>query len=106
MDKTGIEYTEVSDIAEIENKGFTTVPQLEVGGVIYDYYRAVDLINAIAKVKAEPKTTDAMPVRFLSAEFLSKYPDHPSHMTNIGLFTYYRTYSRFIAEEGRREVLF
>ena len=103
MDKTGIEYTEVSDIAEIENKGFKTVPQLEVGGVIYDYYRAVDLINAMAKVKAEPKTTDAMPVRFLSAEFLSKYPDHPSHMTNIGLFTYYRTYSRFIAEEGRRE---
>ena len=40
---------------------------------------------------------------FLSEEFLSKYPSHPEHMSPIGLFTYYRTYSRFLPEKGRRE---
>lgn len=40
---------------------------------------------------------------FLSADFLSRYPDHPAHMTPLGLFTFYRTYSRFLPQEKRRE---
>lgn len=41
--------------------------------------------------------------RLLSEEFLSKYPDFPEHMTEIGKFVYLRTYSRWLPEEQRRE---
>lgn len=40
---------------------------------------------------------------FLSDEFLSKYPESPAHMTPLGAFTYYRTYSRFLPKLKRRE---
>jgi len=40
---------------------------------------------------------------FLTKEFLNKYPSHPEHMTPLGLFTFYRTYSRFLPELKRRE---
>lgn len=42
-------------------------------------------------------------LKLLTEEFLSQYPSHPAHMTPLGLFTFYRTYSRFIPEEKRRE---
>ena len=40
---------------------------------------------------------------FLTDEFLSQYPTHPAHMNELGLFTFYRTYSRFLPELKRRE---
>ncbi|MGJ4850118.1 ribonucleoside-triphosphate reductase, adenosylcobalamin-dependent [Bacillota bacterium Meth-B3] len=43
------------------------------------------------------------PVKLLSNDFLKRYPDHPAHMTQLGLFTFYRTYARFLPERGRRE---
>lgn len=42
-------------------------------------------------------------MQLLTTEFLSKYPSHPKHMTPLGLFTFYRTYSRFLPELKRRE---
>jgi ribonucleoside-diphosphate reductase alpha chain/ribonucleoside-triphosphate reductase len=42
-------------------------------------------------------------MKFLSDEFLSKYNDAPEHMTEIGEFVYYRTYSRWLSNLGRRE---
>lgn len=39
----------------------------------------------------------------LSKEFLSKYPDFPSHMTEMAKLVYYRTYSRWLVDENRRE---
>lgn len=42
-------------------------------------------------------------MNFLSEEFLNGFPTHPEHMTPLGLFTFYRTYSRFLPEEKRRE---
>lgn len=39
----------------------------------------------------------------LRAEFLDSYPSHPAHMSPLGLFTFYRTYSRFLPGEKRRE---
>ena len=30
----------------------------------------------------------------LSEGFLDNYPSHPEHMSPLGLFTFYRTYSR------------
>lgn len=41
--------------------------------------------------------------RLLTEEFLSQYEDFPKHMNALGRFVFYRTYSRFIPEKGRRE---
>lgn len=39
----------------------------------------------------------------LDKEFLDKYPDFPEHMGELSKFVYYRTYSRWLPEKGRRE---
>lgn len=39
----------------------------------------------------------------LREEFLKNYPDFPTHMENLAKLVYYRTYSRWLPEEGRRE---
>lgn len=41
--------------------------------------------------------------KLLSNKFLDGYTDFPVSMTPIGMFTYLRTYSRWITEESRRE---
>lgn len=41
--------------------------------------------------------------QLLTDEFISQYPEFPEHMNALGQFVYYRTYSRFIPSEGRRE---
>ncbi len=42
-------------------------------------------------------------MRLLTDEFLSQYPDQPEHMNELGAFVFYRTYSRWLEGEGRRE---
>jgi adenosylcobalamin-dependent ribonucleoside-triphosphate reductase len=44
-----------------------------------------------------------MTKQLLTNEFIAKYPDFPAHMNALGKFVYFRTYSRFIPEKGRRE---
>lgn len=39
----------------------------------------------------------------LQTQFLDKFGDKPQHMNELGSFVYYRTYSRFLEGEGRRE---
>jgi ribonucleoside-triphosphate reductase (thioredoxin) len=39
----------------------------------------------------------------LTERFIEGYPEHPEHMNALGMFVFYRTYSRFIPEEVRRE---
>lgn len=39
----------------------------------------------------------------LTEEFLSAYPSQPEHMNELAAFTLYRTYSRWLDSEGRRE---
>ncbi|WP_202708209.1 ribonucleoside-triphosphate reductase, adenosylcobalamin-dependent [Sporosalibacterium faouarense] len=41
--------------------------------------------------------------RVLTDEFISKYKHKPSPMKQLGNFVYYRTYSRWLPEERRRE---
>jgi hypothetical protein len=41
--------------------------------------------------------------QLLTDDFIGKYPDFPTHMNALGKFVYYRTYSRFLSEKGRRE---
>ena len=42
-------------------------------------------------------------MNLLTKEFLSKYPDMPEHMTELGAFVYMRTYSRWLPSKNRRE---
>jgi len=39
----------------------------------------------------------------LTDEFINKYPDTPEHMSELGTFVFYRTYSRWLEYKGRRE---
>jgi len=39
----------------------------------------------------------------LTQDFLANYEDFPEHMNELGKFVYYRTYSRYLPEKGRRE---
>lgn len=41
--------------------------------------------------------------QLLTDEFIAQYPDFPAQMNALGKFVYYRTYSRFLPEKGRRE---
>ena len=41
--------------------------------------------------------------KLLTDEFMKDYPDFPAHMNALGQFVYYRTYSRYLPEKGRRE---
>ena len=42
-------------------------------------------------------------MKFLSKEYIESLPAEPKHMTELGKFVYYRTYSRFLPRIGRRE---
>lgn len=42
-------------------------------------------------------------MNLLKEEFLSRYSDFPQHMDNLAKLVYYRTYSRWLPDEGRRE---
>lgn len=41
--------------------------------------------------------------KLLNQEFLEQFPDFPPHMDNLAKLVYYRTYSRWLPNEGRRE---
>ncbi|AUM66401.1 ribonucleoside-triphosphate reductase, adenosylcobalamin-dependent [Brevibacillus laterosporus] len=41
--------------------------------------------------------------QLLTDEFIGNYPDFPEHTNELGKFVYYRTYSRWLPEIGRRE---
>ena len=42
-------------------------------------------------------------MKLLSEEFLANYPDMPEHMNELGQFVFYRTYSRWLPNQKRRE---
>jgi len=41
--------------------------------------------------------------KILTNDFLNNYENFPNEMTKLGKFIYYRTYSRYLPEKGRRE---
>jgi ribonucleoside-diphosphate reductase alpha chain/ribonucleoside-triphosphate reductase len=49
------------------------------------------------------KTRNQTKYNLLSDEFISQYKHLPNPMTPLGEFVYYRTYSRWLPEESRRE---
>jgi ribonucleoside-triphosphate reductase (thioredoxin) len=46
---------------------------------------------------------DLTNTRLLTDEFIAKYPDAPAHMNELATFVFYRTYSRWLPDKGRRE---
>lgn len=53
--------------------------------------------------KTRDNRTKRIDGRLLSEEFISKYKHKPNPMKQLGNFVYYRTYSRWLQEEKRRE---
>jgi len=45
LKQKNINYTEINDVAVMEEKGFDFIPKLEVDGVIYDFKEAVDWVG-------------------------------------------------------------
>lgn len=45
MDKLGIEYTTISDVSIMQEKGFKEVPKLEIDGIVYSFKDAVDWLK-------------------------------------------------------------
>lgn len=56
--------------------------------------------NERSKVRSKQKASDE---KLLTDEFISKYKHQLSPLKQLGNFVYYRTYSRWIPEECRRE---
>jgi len=53
--------------------------------------------------KSREKRSKTTVNRILSDDFISKYKHTPNPMKQLGSFVYYRTYSRWLPEENRRE---
>ncbi len=53
--------------------------------------------------KTRDHRTKRLDGRLLSEAFVSKYKHKPNPMKQLGIFVYYRTYSRWLPEEKRRE---
>lgn len=45
LDSKKIEYTIIEDIEVMRNKGFNSLPVLEVDGTIYEFREAVNYVN-------------------------------------------------------------
>ena len=45
LKQKNISYIENNDIELMQEKGFTTVPKLEVDGIVYDFKEAVEWIG-------------------------------------------------------------
>lgn len=46
LKQKSISYEEINDVDLMMQKGFTSVPKLEVDGVVYDFKEAVEWIGA------------------------------------------------------------
>ena len=45
LDKSGLEYETVNDVAVMKEKGFKEAPKLEVDGVVYGFAEAVEWLK-------------------------------------------------------------
>ena len=112
--KTGIDEKLARDIAlaiekQVE-KSTRTVNVEDLQDLVEDFLMASDRKDAAKKFiiyrYERDKTRDARKRRdgrIISEEFVSKFKHAPSPMSQLGSFVYYRTYSRWMSEEMRRE---
>ena len=84
---------EVEDLQDMVEFALMASPRKDVAKR-YIIYR-----NEQGKTRTSRKDKD----RLLTDDFISKYKHADSPMTQLGSFVYYRTYSRFLPQEKRRE---
>ncbi len=89
-EKDTVEVEELQDMVEFS---LMASPRKDVAKR-YIIYR-----NEQDKTRTKRKDKD----RILTDDFISKYKHADSPMTQLGSFVYYRTYSRYLPEEKRRE---
>jgi adenosylcobalamin-dependent ribonucleoside-triphosphate reductase len=112
--KAGIDEKLSDDIAESifkqVERSERRVNVEDIQDLVEDYLMASNRKDAAKKFiiyrYERDKTRDARKRRdgrIISEDFVSKYKHTPSPMSQLGSFVYYRTYSRWVAEEMRRE---
>ncbi len=112
--KKGIDHSLIKNIvSKIEKdirKADRAIQVEEIQDIVEDYLmssRRTDVAKKFIIYRYErDKTRDARKRRdgrVLTDEYISKYKHKTSPMNQLGNFVYYRTYSRWISEEKRRE---
>lgn len=88
----------------------TEVHVEDIQDIVEDFLMASDRKDAAKKYiiyrYERDKTRDARKRRdgrIISEDYISQYKHKPSPMNQLGSFVYYRTYSRWLSEEMRRE---
>jgi len=110
--KTGVDEALALAIAERVAKSFQDLDRIDVNAIQdtvelmlmdsprkdaakqYIIYR-----NEHDKMRKKKKQA----YNLLTNDFISKYKHQPAPMNQLGNFVYYRTYSRYLEDEGRRE---
>ena len=80
-----------------------TVQRLVVDELKKRHVGVAEAYHAYSMFRELTRTERVLSERLLTDEFISKYKHLPSPMTELGSFVYYRTYSRWLDEERRRE---
>ncbi|MDD2215516.1 MAG: ribonucleoside-triphosphate reductase, adenosylcobalamin-dependent [Eubacteriales bacterium] len=112
--KTGIDEKLASDIAEAISKQIERTERKihveDIQDLVEDFLMASERKDAAKKYiiyrYERDRTRDARKRRdgrIISEDFISQYKHAPSPMNQLGNFVYYRTYSRWVPEESRRE---
>lgn len=85
----------VEDVQDLVEKYLMESPRKDAAKryILYRYERD----------KTRDTRTKRVDGRLLTDEFISKYKHKPNPMKQLGTFVYYRTYSRWLPEEKRRE---
>jgi ribonucleoside-diphosphate reductase alpha chain/ribonucleoside-triphosphate reductase len=112
--KTGVDVLLAGDIAAAIEKQVERSERMikveDLQDLVEDFLMASERKDAAKKFiiyrYERDKTRDARKRRdgrLISEEYVSKYKHTPSPMNQLGSFVYYRTYSRWVSEEMRRE---
>ena len=88
-------YYEVEDIQDVVEFKLMDSERKDVAKR-YIIYRS-------EKEKERRKNSSKETYKMIKDDFVSKYKHSKSPMGQLGNFVYYRTYSRFLSEQGRRE---
>lgn len=90
------ELNQVADINMIQDR----VEELLMNSKRKDVAKVYIIYRAEQDKQRHKKTSEE---GLLTEEFISKYKHRPSPMGELGNFVFYRTYSRFLNDKGRRE---
>lgn len=98
---------EVKAVAECSNKEFIEIDEIQdlIEGLLIEHgLKKTSKLYILFRAERDRERDKKRKYKYLSSEFLSKYKHLPNPFPeNLGEFVYYRTYSRWLPEEKRRE---